>query len=106
MKLIELNIVEFGCLKDKHITLDGGLNIISGDNESGKSTVMLFIKFMLYGLPRKTAKGTDRERALSFDGHRAAGTMTLEREGRRIRIERQAHGTSRISETLKTCVQT
>lgn len=101
MKLIELNIVEFGCLKDKHITLDDGLNIISGDNESGKSTVMLFIKFMLYGLPRKTAKGTDRDRALSFDGHRAAGTMTLEKEGRRIRIERQAHGTSRISETLK-----
>ncbi len=101
MRIIELNIVEFGCLKDRHICLEQGINVISGENESGKSTVMLFIKFMLYGLPRKNAKGTDRDRALSFDGHRAAGTMTVEKDGKQYKIERQAHGTTRLSESLK-----
>ena len=101
MKLIELNIVEFGCLKNKNICFDEGINVISGENESGKSTVMLFIKFMLYGLPRKNAKGTDRDRALSFEGHRAAGTMTVEKDGKRYKIERQAQGTTRLSESLK-----
>ena len=56
MIIKELNIIEFGCLKDKKISLCDTLNIISGENESGKSTVMLFIKFMFYGLPRRSAK--------------------------------------------------
>lgn len=101
MIIKELNIIEFGCLKDKKISLCDTLNIISGENESGKSTVMLFIKFMFYGLPRRSAKSSDRERSLSFDGHRAAGSMTLEHAGRLYRIERSALGVTRVSETLK-----
>lgn len=101
MKLIELNIVEFGCLKDVHVSLSDGINIIGGDNESGKSTVMLFIKFMLYGLPRKSARSYDRERSISFDGHRAAGSMVIESSGRQYRIERQAVATGKLSESLK-----
>lgn len=101
MTIKELNIVEFGCLKNKKITLCDTLNIISGENESGKSTVMLFIKFMLYGLSRKSAKSSDRERSLSFDGHRAAGSMTVEHGGRLFKIERSAVGITRVSETLK-----
>ena len=56
MKITQLNISEFGRLKNTQITLDDGINIISGDNESGKSTVMLFIRFMFYGLPKKSQK--------------------------------------------------
>ncbi len=107
MKITELNIVEFGCLKDTVISIEDGMNIIEGDNESGKSTVMLFIRFMLYGLPKRSSKSYDRERCLSFDGHRAAGSMTLTHSGKNYRIERTAVGTSRISETLGvTCLDT
>ena len=83
MKVKELNIIEFGCLKDKRILLSEGLNIVSGDNETGKSTVLLFIKFMLYGLSRRSASNTERERSVSFDGHRAAGSMIFEADGKR-----------------------
>jgi len=102
MRIIELNIVEFGCLTDRHIELSKGLNVISGDNESGKSTVMLFIKFMLYGLPRKNARSFDRERSLSFSGKRSAGTMTLEHDGKKYTVERNAVSTgTKLNESLK-----
>ena len=62
MRILKLNIIEFGCIKDREIILDEGLNVISGDNASGKSTVMLFIKYMFYGLARRSSKNTERER--------------------------------------------
>ena len=101
MKIIQLNVVEFGGLKNKVVELDGGLNVLWGDNESGKSTMMLFIRFMLYGLPKKGAKGLVRERALSWDNKRAEGVMTFEHDGRRIRVERRtaAVGT-RLNDSL------
>lgn len=40
----------FGKIEDFDITLSNGLNVIYGPNESGKSTLMAFIKAMLYGL--------------------------------------------------------
>ena len=101
MKIIELNISEFGKLKNTKIRLDDGINIISGDNESGKSTVMLFIRFMFYGLPKKSQKNNYRERSLSFDTHRAAGSMLIERDGRQYRIERTATGAGKGHDSLK-----
>lgn len=89
MIIKELNIVEFGCMRARVITPAQGMNIVQGDNESGKSTVMLFIKFMLYGLGRKTATNTDRERSVSWGGHTASGSMTVEHGGEDYRIERR-----------------
>ena len=90
MKIRELYIAEFGGIKNKKIEFDAGkkLNIIYGENESGKSTIFLFIKFMLYGLQRKTQSNTERERSLSWSGSVAAGNMTVEHNGKNFRIER------------------
>ena len=90
MKIRELYIAEFGGIKNKKIEFDAGkkLNIIYGENESGKSTIFLFIKFMLYGLQRKTQSNTERERSLSWLGSVAAGSMTVEHNGKNFRIER------------------
>lgn len=95
MKILKLNIIEFGCIKDREIILDEGLNVISGDNASGKSTVMLFIKYMFYGLARRSSKNTERERALSWDNHRAVGSMVIESGGKEYRIERRSTATAR-----------
>lgn len=103
MKIKELNIVRFGKLCDRSISLEGGFNAVKGDNESGKSTLQAFIKFMLYGLPRRSA-GTligERERALSWLGGVAAGTMTVEHGGRVLRIERNGKTGARGAYTEK-----
>ena len=88
MRIVELNISQFGCFENKKIELGGGLNLIYGENESGKSTILSFIKFMLYGLTRRSATNFERERAISWSAHRAAGSMTLECGSRLYRIER------------------
>ena len=89
MKIKEINISDFGSLKNKVLTLDAGLNVIYGENESGKSTVLLFIKYMLYGLGRRSASNSERERSVSWSGHSASGSMTFEHGGEDYRIERR-----------------
>ena len=86
MRIKELQIDVFGGLKDRKLTFEDGLNLIEGENESGKSTVMLFIKFMLYGLPRKGNE--ERDRSVSRQEHCARGSMTLSHGGEDYRIER------------------
>ena len=49
MKIKSLKINGFGKIKDKEIDLKDGINIVYGENESGKSTILKFIIGMLYG---------------------------------------------------------
>lgn len=91
MKIIEINIIQFGKFKDKVFKLDDGFNIVKGDNESGKSTLLGFIKFVLYGVGRKNPniEVGDRERAVSWNIGVAAGSLVIEDvDGKKYRIER------------------
>lgn len=49
MKINNLKINGFGKLKDKEIELKDGINIVYGENETGKSSLLKFITSMLYG---------------------------------------------------------
>ncbi|MBQ8141212.1 MAG: AAA family ATPase [Clostridia bacterium] len=93
MKIISLNITEFGGLRDFKLDFSDGLNIIKGNNESGKSTVSLFIIYMLYGLPSKKRANTpyeyDKDRSLSWDNSKAEGSIIIEDGGKTYRIERK-----------------
>lgn len=92
MKIKSVYIKEFGSIRDREITLSDGLNIIEGNNESGKSTLLSFIKFMLYGLPKRAAGEVvgEKERAFSWSGGVAEGSMTVETQEGLLRIERSA----------------
>lgn len=52
MKIKELRINGFGKLEDKKIKFDDNINIIYGENEAGKSTLLKFIAGMFYGLSK------------------------------------------------------
>ena len=54
MKINYLYISAFGGLKDKKIDFTDGFNVVFGNNEDGKSTLMAFIKMMFYGSERAT----------------------------------------------------
>ena len=57
MLIRNIHIISFGMLYDRHIRFGDGLNVIEGENETGKSTVGAFVKFMFYGLDK--AEGTN-----------------------------------------------
>ena len=52
MKVKEIKINAFGTLKNKEINLSDKINIIHGKNESGKSTLLTYIKTAFYGISR------------------------------------------------------
>ena len=47
LKINKLKINSYGKLKEKEINLENGINLIYGENEAGKSTLLiLFMEFL------------------------------------------------------------
>lgn len=91
MRIEEISIISFGKLTELTLKPSEGLGVIYGGNESGKSTLLAFIKFVLYGVGRKNPNVSvgERERAISWSSGSAAGSLTVRTEGgERFRIER------------------
>ena len=53
MIIKHVEIKEFGPLEDFSADLLPGVNLIEGVNESGKSSIIGFLRFVLYGLPAR-----------------------------------------------------
>ena len=58
MKIQKLKINAFGNLKEKEIEFKDKINVVQGNNESGKSTLLKFITNMFYGVS-KNKKGRE-----------------------------------------------
>ena len=52
MKLKKLSLSNFGRFRGETLELKDGINVIYGENESGKSTIHTFIRSMLFGMKR------------------------------------------------------
>ena len=50
MIIKRIHIAAFGPLRDFDCELYSELNLIKGENESGKTSLAMFIKFIFYGL--------------------------------------------------------
>ncbi|WP_226038015.1 ATP-binding protein [Aquibacillus saliphilus] len=73
MKILSANIYGFGKWQDQQIDFrDKGLVIVSGENESGKSTLRQFILFILFGFPPKK-----RESYLPKTGGKMGGRLKV-----------------------------
>ena len=77
MKIQKLKINAYGKLKDKEILLDDYINVIHGQNETGKSTILNFIVNMLYGISKnKNGKEySDFEKYKPWEGEDFSGKM-------------------------------
>ncbi len=54
MQIREIHIEGFGIFHDKQVTgFTAGLNVIYGENEAGKTTLIEFIRRILFGSPKK-----------------------------------------------------
>ena len=49
---LKLEIRNFGKMQNRTLEFSDGIQLISGENESGKSTVHTFIRSMLFGMTR------------------------------------------------------
>ena len=77
MKINKIKINSYGKLKDKEINIDDGINIIYGENEAGKSTLLRFIVNSFYGIS-KNKKGkeySDFERYTPWIGEDFSGKI-------------------------------
>ena len=61
MELRELDIKNFGKISDTKIPFEDGINLIYGENESGKSTLHTFIKGMLFGIERGRGRAAAKD---------------------------------------------
>ena len=90
MIIEKINIKSFGMLTDMTLEFSPTINVIEGQNESGKSTIAAFIKYMLYGF-EGGAEGdvlSERSKRISWGTGRAEGSMTVRVKGKQYLITR------------------
>jgi uncharacterized protein YhaN len=90
MKITEIHVDRFGIWQELTLpTFDSGLNVIYGPNETGKSTLMRFVRGVLYGFGPAIAR-VDESGVQSAD---SKGSLRTTHEGQEYDIHRFArHG--------------
>ena len=80
MKIKNIKINNYGNLKQKEINLENNINIIYGKNETGKSTLLNYLKNIFYGISKnKNGKEiSDYEKYLPWNGEEFSGKIKYE----------------------------
>ncbi len=94
MKIKKIKINSFGKLKNKEINFNKKINIIYGENEKGKSTLLKYIISIFYGLS-KNKRGkeiSEYEKYIPWDGGDFSGKIEYElNSGEQYEIYRSFH---------------
>jgi len=88
----KVEIVSFGKLKNVVITASKGINILSAPNESGKSTLAAFIKFVFYGFAggrTKSLRENERKLYTPWDSEVSEGSIHILADGVRYTVHRR-----------------
>ncbi len=93
MKINKIHVNAFGKLTNFELTLNDGFNLIYGDNEFGKTTLMAFIKMIFFGTASGKA-GLDRKKYIPWNGGKYAGSIEFTKDGVPYRIEREFAATN------------
>ena len=94
MKIKNIKINSYGILKNKEINLENNLNIIYGKNESGKSTLLNYIKNIFYGISKnKNGKEiSDYEKYTPWTGEEFSGKIKYQlNNGENFEIYKDFH---------------
>ncbi len=92
MIINRLILKNFGKFQGKEIELKEGINILFGENESGKSTIHVFLQSMLFGMKRGRGKASKTDiysRYMPWEnGNWYEGSMVFTCGERTFRLER------------------
>lgn len=89
MIINKIEIGGFGGIINFNLNLFEGLQIIYGGNEYGKSTLMEFIKIMLYGNQGKSVNASIRESRLPWNGEKMRGAIEFYHNGHQYRVQKE-----------------
>ena len=73
------------------MTFDPGMNLFSGDNEFGKSTILSFIRAMFYGFSGRSSsrmRDNDRRKFTPWNGKTFGGSIEFRHEGKTYLLEK------------------
>ena len=98
MKITRIDVDRYGVWHGLHLPLpDAGLNVFYGPNEAGKTTLMRFLREMLYGFePWNIATDGVRREPPQWGGR-----LSVRHDGRALEILRRAHPETRGVLTLR-----
>ncbi len=90
MKIRNITINSFGKLNNYSLELSGGVDVVYGPNEYGKTTIMEFIKIMFYGKNEKSAIDKFiREKYKPWSGSAMSGSIEFEQGGQIYKIQKE-----------------
>ena len=90
MIIEKIDIRSFGLIKDMTLEFAPTVNVIEGQNESGKSTIAAFIKYMLFGFDGVESDDvlSERKKRINWETGTAEGSMVVSVKGKRYIINR------------------
>ncbi len=90
MIIEKITVVNFGILQDFEVYPGDGMNVIYAPNESGKSTLLAFLKFMFYGSRQKKEPGelTFKDKYMPWNGMPMSGSIEFSHLGKKYYIYR------------------
>ncbi len=90
MIIEKIIIKSFGLITDMTLEFSETVNVIEGQNESGKSTIAAFIRYMLYGFDNDEPAGavSERQKRINWYNGVASGSMYVSVQGKRYLITR------------------
>ncbi len=104
MIIKRLTIKNFGKIHDRTMEFSPGINVLYGENESGKTTVHTFLKGMLYGIQRQRGRAARTDVYSTYEpwDYPAAygGILWFENGGKNFRISRNFYKANQMSELL------
>ncbi len=99
MKINRIYIKNFGSISEREYKLSQGLNVIFGQNESGKSTFLSFIRFIFYGAKKKNGNVLSFfNKYMPWNGEDMSGEIEFTADGTEYFLSRSISATGRKKE--------
>ena len=103
LSIEKIEISSFGKLKNACVTAQKGINILSAPNESGKSTLAAFIKFVFYGFVggrMQSISENEKKLYTPWGAELCEGSITFIADGVKYTVRRRALASGK--ETVET----